>query len=173
MKSHPILFSAPMIRALLAGKKTVTRRMSKQWLKVKAGDELWCRETWRTRAAFDGLRPAEVGKRVGKDVRFEADGSVMDISGCREEFVSGKIRASIHMPRWASRITLEATEDARLERLHDITEEDAVAEGMQIVGPASTTDRGSFAMLWDSLHGKDAPWSSNPGVIRLAFKVKA
>ena len=169
MKSHPILFSAPMIRALLAGRKTVTRRMSKQWLKVKAGDELWCRETWKHRT--DGL---------ALGAWYRADGHI-DIPGW-------PWKPSIFMPRKYSRITLEATEDARLERLHDITEEDAVAEaiyrmpggvfegrrdavdGRTLITPWMTAVE-AYADLWDSLHKKD-PWSSNPLVVVLSFEVK-
>ena len=162
MKSHPILFSAPMIRALLAGTKTVTRRMSKQWLKVRAGDEFWVRETWKHRT---------FGMASG--AWYRADGHI-DIPGW-------PWKPSIFMPRKYSRITLEATEDARLERLHDITEEDAKAEGCAsadlvtlrecILSPELGSYRLTYQSLWDSLHGKDAPWSSNPEVCVVRFKV--
>lgn len=124
MKEHPILFSAWSIRAVLAGRKTNTRRMSEVWMKVKAGDMLWVRENYQLETILEDL-PA--GLLVGsKDpVRY-----------CADEFVRGvpidyfgRIRASRFMPRWASRITLEATEDARREPLADISEEDAIAEG--------------------------------------------
>ena len=165
MKSHPILFSAPMIRALLAGKKTVTRRMSKQWLNVKAGDELWCRETWKHRT--DGL---------ALGAWYRADGHI-DIPGW-------PWKPSIFMPRKYSRITLEATEDARLERLQDITEEDAIAEGVEPwphnpLQPMTSGEmgaespyRGGYACLWDDINDEVATWKSNPKVVRLAFKVK-
>ena len=93
---------------------------------------------------------------------------------------------SIHMPRWASRITLEITE-VRVERLNDISEADAKSEGVQpyIFGHGPVSDsaynaeggyhngrgyRDGFEILWDSINGKKHPWDSNPWVWVIAFK---
>jgi hypothetical protein len=149
MKERPILFSAPMIRALLDGRKTQTRRivkpqhascdriadqdedqvlfMSSQGTHCQArnpygvpGDLLWVRENYRLDVAYDNLKPSEVTGRAA--VWYEAGGAV-------GFGVSGRMHPSIHMPRWASRITLAITE-VRVERLQEITEADARAEGI-------------------------------------------
>jgi len=133
---RPILFSGPMIRAILAGRKTQTRRVAKltgagrvkeagshrNWHladpdAVKAcpygtpGDRLWVRETF----CDTGCQRAV----------YRADTAV-------ENWKYRIWRPSIYMPRWASRITLEIT-DVRLERLQDISEADAAAEGVEQV----------------------------------------
>lgn len=73
------------------------------------------------------------------------------------------------MPRWASRTTLEVT-GVKVERLNDISEEDAILEGMQSPGiPAATTNRGAFALLWESINRKGS-WKLNPWVWAYAFK---
>jgi len=194
VKEHPILFSAEMVRALLADKKTVTRRLSKSWLKVKAGDLLWVRETH-----------SEGCDEYGCEVMiYAADGSYKIVGATGEgygrvlELLEGKCgehatrrddkwTPSIFMPRWASRITLRATADARLERLRDITKADALAEGITVLALQSEDDPSawyqsapgihqersaqlSYAALWDSLSGKTHPWTSNPEVVRIAFK---
>ena len=84
-------------------------------------------------------------------------------------------RPSIHMPRWACRLTLEVV-SVRVERLQDITEEDAKAEGMAVpVGQDFVAARGLFAALWDKINGdrwpkRMASWEANPWVWRLVFK---
>jgi hypothetical protein len=95
MKSHPILFSGEMVRALLAGRKTQTRRLSDSWMKVKAGDELWVRETWASPEA-DKSRPGRVAYDAdgmcgcwigsGEDRHFVCHGRVMGASGYHECF---------------------------------------------------------------------------------------
>lgn len=164
MKEHGILFSAPMVRALLARRKTQTRRMSKQWLRVKAGDVLWVRENWWKipEPSFQQLRD---GADTWPKVAYDADES--DI--CREQnrVMGWKLKPSIHMPRWASRIALIATEDAREQELWDVKAWECVAEGIEgDIGNAVP----NFVRLWDSLHGKEDPWASNPTVVRLAFR---
>lgn len=178
VREKPILFSAPMVRALLAGKKTQTRRLlnpqpiqsimdADHWrefnevvgvglLPAEAGGErqigwtwkgtrfmpwprsirhmspygmpgerLWVRETWAMEPEFDRLKPSDVARAA---VEYLADGKrrppLNDVL-----FSRGKTRVSIFMPRWASRITLEVT-GVRVERVQDISEEDAVAEGV-------------------------------------------
>lgn len=86
-------------------------------------------------------------------------------------------RNSIHMPRYASRIMLDVV-SVRVERLHDITEDDALAEGIDADGPIGNLrvalDMGyaryQFAALWDVINGKRAPWASNPWVWRVEFR---
>ena len=195
--------SAPMVRAVLDGSKTQTRRIVKPqpvpWCamddeqtlpfiehgKVKClaefgalevlcpygvvGDRLWVRETW---AAYTGLSidgecdeitctPSEMQERCGTsraDVVYFAD----------SKSAPDRWRPSIHMPRWASRITLEIT-DVRVERLNDISKEDARAEGVVPL----VMDCGSFLPrfegVWGHVYGPDS-WASNPWVWALTFK---
>ena len=190
MTDYPIIFSAPMVRALLDGRKTMTRRLAWQppracilgsvefpspWKKVRPGDRLWVREAWRTEARHDGIPPRDVLSSA--IVSFDADYATEPNDGCR-----GKDRRSFHMPRWASRITLIVTA-TKLERLKDISEEDALAEGIsplpsgrfycgfdeegEITCKSPVT---AYAWLWDSLHGEDA-WAANPEVVALTFRV--
>lgn len=210
MADRPIIFSAPMVRALLDGRKTQTRRvlkpqpperpapnchpsykqkhpapyldaycgerataanprgMSRDWhwwqvddrpgpvacrAPYAPGDRLWVREAW----ASDGM--------VG--VRYYATDDVHELR---------RKRSPIHMPRWASRLTLLVT-DVRVQRLQEISEADAKAEGVGGVcwedwrdygGPSSY--RLPFRSLWNSIHGHDA-WDDNPGVCALTFTV--
>ena len=155
MSEKPILFSAPMVRAILAGRKTMTRRalknqpvelpdFNKGSLSIcvggskytafqpeitalhcphgKPGDRLWVRESWRVSNAYDHLPPRDIPQWY--PVEYEATSIVANKN------VLGKLRPSIFMPRWASRINLELTA-VLVERLQDITEEDAMAEGCQ------------------------------------------
>ena len=185
MTERPILFSAPMVRALLARRKTMTRRVLKPqpdpWitqcgftcftpprsfsgrgifqeketaekffpLKYAIGDRLWVRETWRASSAHDDLAPSEIPP--GDGIEYAAD---------PERVLTGRNRAAIHMPRWASRITLEVTA-VRIERLHAIEEDAAHAEGVK--------HRRAFALLWESINGVDA-WRTNPWVAVLTFR---
>lgn len=198
-KEYPILFSAPMILRLLVNEKHVTRRLDPQWLKVKAGDRLWCRETWATpekdrarpgRVAYnaDGLCGAFIGDGGG-GLDFICHGRVHQADGYRQCFPAGGAatcnlakytdirhgeypsyrygwRPSIHMPRWASRILLECTEDARMEPLHDLTDEEAVLEGCP--GSPDWTPSMEFAALWGKLHAEPGTtWKCNPDVVRV------
>lgn len=200
MTERPILFSGEMIRALLAGRKTQTRRPVKQrpvldsyneigsWdgpgeedeytLSLcpygKPGDTLWVREAW-------GIGGS--GYLVDPTLNYRADGAQRpldpDLNHMRPEvakvFAKGW-RPSIHMPRWASRITLQVT-DVRVERVQDISEEDARAEGV-IEEPVYCAKHGrlacSFAILWDSIHkeGSGFSWDQNPWVWVVKFEVR-
>ncbi|TWC17113.1 hypothetical protein FBY06_11839 [Pseudomonas sp. SJZ085] len=143
IKERPIPFSAPMVRAILDGRKTVTRRPVKgaglKWLEDftpeyvadpanslcpygKPGDRLWVRET----CFINDYREAAVPKdeRADCEIVYRADG-IPDWEG--EEALI-RWRPSIHMPRWVSRILLEII-DVRVEQLRDISEEQAQAEG--------------------------------------------
>lgn len=176
MSEHPILFSGPMVRAILAGQKTMTRRVvngeALKWLTPDTfppafvadwnglcpygvpGDLLWVREAFMPRPGFE---------RVSRP-HYRADDD-------RPEW-RGLWKPSIHMPRWASRITLRVT-DVRVERVQEITEGDAVREGVQAIpeAPASLTDRTAFASLWDSLNAKRGHgWDVNPWVWVVSFE---
>ena len=144
MKERPILFSAPMVRAILAGTKTQTRRAAKltanghvkesgghrRWHPGdpdarlacpygQPGDRLWVRETWAAPHSDDARPPRSI----------HCDWTQIHYAATEER--GGLMwRPSIHMPRWASRITLEIT-GVRVERLKDISEDDAVAEGIE------------------------------------------
>lgn len=155
VKERPILFSGPMVKAILAGKKTQTRRLVKaprgsepSHAGVDFGcpygqlfDRLWVRESWQCNHADQDR----------SKVNYRADG--------RDRLLW---TPSIHMPRWASRITLEVT-DVRVQRLQDISEEDAKAEGAE--------GREAFASLWDAINGNRASWASNPWTWAIGFRV--
>jgi hypothetical protein len=169
---RPILFSGSMVRAILAGTKTVTRRIVRAPKSMRdlaslrcpygaPGDRLWVRETWQTETHPDDRDAAKVSYRADGEVHCEGDRWTW--------------RPSIHMPRWASRITLNVV-STRMERLHSITEEDAIAEGVDAVSVADVPRNGTlsrvadFAQLWQMINGKRAPWASNPPVWRVEFK---
>ena len=205
MPDRPILFSAPMVRALLAGTKTQTRRIAKvrKGLKLEnliehgerregsiihatrdmlapprfaIGDRLWVKETWRTHRSWDDHKPSDV--IPCSRLWYEADGR----DNCDQH---GKARVSIHMPRWASRLTLTVT-DVRVERLQDISEADAIAEGCSPLShPMGRTDllwheigpeqwqapTRWYRNLWDSINGPGA-WDANPWVVAVSFDVR-
>lgn len=205
---RPILFNGPMVRAILEGRKTVTRRPvkatkahadgfmmldhGKGWRPYNAfgdfasdhegmeypiacpygklGDRLWVRET----CFINDYREASVPEqeRADCETHYRADG-IPDFEG-EEELI--RWRPSIHMPRWASRILLEVT-DVRVERLQDITEEQALAEGIKKHSDGgyhvedgkhfSDSPVESFACLWSSVGGD---WDANPWVWCVSFK---
>jgi hypothetical protein len=228
-KERPILFSAPMVRAILDGNKTQTRRLVKpqppnreccgglsvvlrdipetnSWYAAdvaaenhfgteyrpvpqlsidrwichygKPGDRLWVREAIELKHLGENTFPSPV---------YQADGShVMDGENraSNHEFMGRRVHPSIHMPRWASRITLEIT-GVRVERLQSISEEDARAEGITDGGcltcgnpepcgceNAKPDARDAFIHLWHSIHAWDGPngWISNPWVWVVGFK---
>jgi hypothetical protein len=168
MKERGILFSREMVLALLAGRKTVTRRMSAQWDGLVVGQRLWVRETWAPADARYSMVP----------VLYRADGDAQAVEGNRW-------RPSLHMPRWASRILLEVTEPVRVERVQDITEEDAIREGVERddepcdhsrlscdeIGCMGPTHKSAFVAIWQQLHTKPGErWEDNPTVRRIAFR---
>lgn len=198
MTDRPIIFSAPMVRALIEGRKTQTRRVLKQqpyeyrgkwWVTDRAsgdcelqdwanghvgvglpyapGDRLYVREAWTARMTH-GWTIADARSRMfQEEILYRADGHESDDGWW----------PSIHMPREFSRLTLTVTE-VRVQRLQDISEEDAMAEGAMrwgadFHGGGSThqTARENFASLWNSLHGPEA-WDANPWVVALAFTVQ-
>lgn len=205
MKEHPILFKAPMVRAILESRKTQTRRVVKMlpsaWCeKVKGndwhpneigewryqegmwyglsgwntmaearcpygqpGNRLWVRETWRVmgNGPDDTLDMFDID-----DIQYRADDDQSYIE---------KYRPSIHMPRWASRILLEVTA-VRVERLQDISEADATAEGWE-KRPLVSEDpqvhadaaRDWYSDLWEQLNGPGS-WAANPWVWVVEFR---
>jgi hypothetical protein len=210
MKEHPIIFSAPMVNAILSGKKTQTRRVVKirkggrNWHRDdpaaisacpygQVGDRLWVRETWtqyqtvNSIKRLDGRSYSEVSDGL---VGYRADGSdtIKDFrehimltgeSDIEEVITNGdKWRPSIHMPRWASRITLEVT-DVRIERLQDISNPDAEEEGIANINGTYAVDmdaprcwqqaRDAFQDLWLQINGPKS-WDANPLVWRIEFR---
>lgn len=191
MKARPILFSAPMVRAILEGRKTQTRRVVKPQpvdpftgrdLSAGArpdslphcpygqpGDHLWVRETWQPERHNQCER-----------ITYAADGGVafVDDSDVPRNWRRPKAARTgnitpLYMPRWASRITLEVT-GVRVERLQDITEEDARAEGVEAddigkVGLPCYSARQNFERLWESINGAGS-WAANPWVWVVEFR---
>lgn len=224
MKERPIIFNGEMVRAILDGRKTQTRRIMKKqpvlngnlyevfgaaWSKGvtsvpavpghslstrcpfgEVGDRIWVRETF---AAFDADwkfpgRPHDLKDGPWPNVIYPASGSgVLPVT----------LRPSIHMPRWASRITLEIT-GVRVERLNDISHEDAGREGVHtevldqtvVARNYAAEDeffqfwsesmphyvemnelfRASFHSLWQSIYGEES-WQANPWVWVIDFRL--
>lgn len=196
-KERPILFSGPMVRAILEGRKTQTRRIVKSkgtwdvlhnpdsdrvwpgaedecgdWQDFECpygnvGDVLWIREAWAH---------IVVGNQI--DYLYRADHH----KGLEKRDGDQKWKPSIHMPRVACRLMLEIT-GVRVERLNEISEHDAKSEGIDQVrniwklygerqpGTASETGQPikSFASLWESINGPES-WSANPWVWVVEFK---
>lgn len=145
------------------------------------GDILYCKETFR-RVCAGEIKGGDGKLRYG--IQYRADNFIH--WNTRETKMSGgwkdtetpmqfqdvPWKPSIFMPRWASRITLEIME-VRVERLNEITEEDAMSEGVDWkdhAGLASKTAKKLFAQLWDSINGKKFPWSGSPWVWVITFK---
>ena len=209
----PILFSGEMVRAILDGRKTMTRRVIKpqpehddvilrypnpygnaeaalppdypdadagamagrdEWICPYGapGTRLWVRESF---ALHGG-----VNEEGSQTIEYRAD-AVKDDSGERDgwwfgyRFIPGSMpwRPLIHMPRWASRITLEVTA-VKVERVQDISEDDARAEGVRgnAIGPWGCEGLiEDFSELWDSINAKRGyPWASNPWVWVVSFE---
>ncbi|QGW02666.1 hypothetical protein F9282_06570 [Proteus terrae subsp. cibarius] len=209
MKEHGIIFNSEMVRAILDGRKTQTRRIVKNvmpdngmWLKKptktrsgttthvldapkynlcplgKAGDHLWVRETWMPDAPRDGTW-GDVEFYGCKDSQLsmiperfrKSEYCIHRASWDGDELIGWT--PSIHMPRWASRITLEIT-DVRVERLNDISNDDAKSEGCWYgrgggVPDKAITPSDQFPTLWEEIYG-DGSWSSNPWVWVIEFK---
>ena len=191
VKERPIIFSAPMVRAILGGRTTQTRRRVKphppEWINELHGGELSKRAPYaieddEQRVFGWGFQDDHdryykfpygiIGDRLWVretyavcadcNIFYKADGEPFPWDGI-------KWKPSIYMPRRASRLTLEIT-DVRVERLKDISEKDAIAEGCQCAGvPASITNVGAFAKLWESISGEGS-WSQNPWVWVIEFK---
>lgn len=180
MTTRPIIFSAPMVRALFEGRKAQTRRLIASPLaKCEPGDLLWVRESFAFDPNFNRLSPAAVPQHERVPVFYE--------SGAKPIIKHWhKVRPSIHMPRWCSRLTLEVT-SLTTGPLSTITDADAIAEGVvksnrglwlwygrpcDVGEPARLwgSPRAAFADLWNWLHG-DGAFKSNPEVAAINFKV--
>lgn len=193
IKERPILFTGPMVQAILDGRKSQTRRVVKPQpddrpgidctrllFKRKDGSPLV--DTAAEEAAFMcpyGLR----GDRLWVRETFlivggEADHRIVyrASNDGPDEWVSPVWRPSIFMPRWASRITLEIT-GVRVERLQEITKADCLAEGIEYMPAAAAimntsvwTFDAAFRAGWNKINGKRAPWANNPWVWVVEFK---
>lgn len=143
------------------------------------GDRLWVRESFYEHGRWQGggYDPEDSYFVSDKQVLYPADGIQRPSERKREDF--WRSRPSIHMPRWASRITLEIT-GVRVERLNAISQEDAHAEGMELTGWRPTyydpdsggdfmTPYDNFAELWSSIYGAES-WQANPWVWVVEFK---
>ena len=233
MMEKPILFSAPMVNAILEGRKTQTRRvMSVQpperydghvdfggnsafavWLGEteeqdsthggalkfpygNIGDSLWVRENIRFGIGYDGVKPSAIPKEPHIKRWYEADTGLGHVP-----HGFGVLRPNIFMPRYFSRILLDIT-GIRVERLNDISEEDAQAEGVpenmtyvpvqvgqeamealkagghtkfieRMVNPPVMQDwRAGFRRLWESINGQES-WDENPFVWVIEFTRRA
>ena len=224
MSDKPILFSAPMVRALLAGSKTQTRRaitlptrtasggriyerkdmggwevtthggpgvfrvvggervpVSEEpglWhlttgtcvsLRIKTGHRLWVRENFAICPTTAWALPKTVSPDPDMAAYYRAD---FDRSG------RPRWKPSIHMPRWASRLTLTVT-DVRVQRLQEISEGDARAEGCEPTGCAKVlapedgfpSYRSAYDILWEAINGTGS-WDANPFVAAYTFTVE-
>lgn len=207
MKERPILFSASMVRAILDGRKSQTRRIVKPqpehglqmchysptgWARNRdaeghactcdparapygvPGDRLWVKETHAIvpRTAY------AMSEGVQQALRPDDNHDAAVYAADWERSKPGRWRPSIHMPRWASRITLEIT-DVRVERLNDISEADALAEGAEVCANgvwfdrsptfAGSDARGAYYCLWQHINGPGS-WAANPWVWVVEFK---
>lgn len=220
MADRPILFSAPMIRALLAGTKTQTRRLlkpqpSKPWdglfhdrgrwwtgdsltgeaietLRVPYahGDRLWVREAHYLTDDGDteyALFPADEGGEIAEHLEQIAR-MERDYPNPEHWAKHKRLRPSIHMPRWASRLTLTVTE-VRVQQLQEISEADVLAEGcpcdpdyhdttadgsnphmVRLEAWRWTSPRAWYHRLWDAINGPGS-WDANPWVVAVSFEV--
>jgi hypothetical protein len=212
MRERPILLNAEMVRAVLDGRKTQTRRIiqspaksmqangqkvidyrepgdkwygdhvfsmrnqsgtwcdyTKEQFLAKCpfgavGDRLWVRETFRVHS-----RATDVSTLVYKASERQSwteQTHRVPIAKCNKLVSPEKWTPSIHMPRWASRIKLEIT-GVRVERLQDISETDARAEG--ITGSLVRDVTAAYSALWQSINGEES-WQANPWVWVIEFK---
>lgn len=217
MTERPIIFNGDMVRAILRGEKTQTRRPVKpqpvflpdaipprwkwksrrfiaEWVDMAGGfgmqdfcpfgqpyDRLWGRETWRL-ADPDGEDAVSedvygpyapfVGGNGSRKIRWRV---IYRATSPESHPKYGKAlwTPSIHMPRWASRITLEIT-DINVERVQDITEDEAIKEGVvdPIMGTYGLNPRTIFRDLWDAIYAKRSglSWDENPWIWAITFR---
>ncbi|CZV58092.1 hypothetical protein VRM69_000183 [Enterobacter hormaechei] len=226
MKERGMIFNGEMVRAILDGRKTQTRRViasvghdnclplqkrtkTKDGIYThvmdapiyglcpfgKIGDRIWVRETWSD-VNLDGA-PAVAYRADDEVYDLMEDESLLDEDGafnyqdprvCKCQFaawhsdlisgIEGNWRPSIHMPRWASRLTLEIT-GVRVERLRSISQADAIAEGAPPSHPSIDAvsrdygypdfSRSWYGQTWQSIYGEES-WQTNPWVWVIEFK---
>lgn len=250
MVDRPILFSAAMVRALLAGRKTQTRRIidfpgidkvidfvrvafdkdtgvpiyemkdaggvfvtrpaGKHFVdyhyspRFAVGDRLWAREAWRVSSKWNVTAPRDLPARTMTTFFEVGGGSMGGIERCPTDRVrtadeypfdptyppvmpdwAGRKRAGMHMPRWASRLTLTVT-DVRVQRLQEISEADARAEGCPLTWDGKPYDppppdvdswqgygRYSYCLLWNKLNAsRGFGWEANPWIVAVTFTVE-
>lgn len=179
-KEKPIIFSTSMVQAIVKDSKTQTRRVIKSGLAKmqadhfgvansmwcpygKVGDTLWVREAWAAESKYDWTKPSEIPQ--GSMIFYPASGRDL-------RYAVGKTRPSIFMPRWASHITLKIT-DIRVERLQDITEGDAKAEGVSTpkVKGSWQSYVWAFKDIWNSINAKRGyGWETNPWIWVISFE---
>lgn len=188
MNQRGIIFSKPMVLALLADIKTQTRRKLKFQPANESelppltacpygqpGDRLWVREAWRTLKEYDAKQPGELLRDT--PLRYEADQHYNQY-----EFEPGRLRQGIFMPRWASRLELEITH-VGLQRLQDISNSDAIAEGIHAIHGTTPTEEfladeededllgpaDLYRAVWESLHGAGS-WEKNSWIWVVEFR---
>ena len=180
MTDIPIIFSGPMVRALLEGRKSMTRRLAFRfskdglskyataWQAVVLGTKLWVRENL-THITSDPVTAqpcsvhcytASIPPGMGSANPYEPN-YLFHNDG--EPNLKPKDISSRHMPRWASRLTLTVTA-TKIERLQMIRRSEIIAEGVESGIPVE------FECLWEMLHG-DGAWHQNPEVVALTFSV--
>lgn len=243
IKERPILFNAPMVRAILDGRKTQTRRVMRHqppsyeyklsrlmdttdsekrkhidkfhWVQMNGlnivsetniyfrcpygaiGGRLWVRETWQGPLFYDEI-PEDWNSdkyKTPEYCHYKASGDSCDFTDSDDNFVE-RWSPSIHMPRWASRILLEVT-NVRVERLQDISKEDAISEGFKAItkdgktikygvpdadGYPGNDDIGwdwcdwdvnpviAYKRLYESINGTGS-WDMNPWVWVIEFRI--
>lgn len=137
------------------------------WLRppIAKGDRLWVREAWRCNGWASDL--ATIFYRASEGDSYTAMCEQYPVAGRQPLRVTGSWRPSIHMPRWASRLTLYVA-DVRVQRLREINEEDAKAEGAKPWTGALQSYATDFARIWRDINGPDA-WDANPWVMAVTF----
>lgn len=225
MKDIPIIFSAPMVRALLDGRKTMTRRLLKpepeicfldgkqlpvgilhveneprprltigrvikaQEIRFAPGDRLWVRETWQLHSRATDLSTVVYRASINQSWTEAHEMFPDSLAGkLRPRPFQEGWRSPLHIPRWASRLTLIVT-DVKIERLMAISDEDAQAEGIveddgsepdiwYVPGAAAAgwkikmanNPAMVFRSLWENLNGIES-WNANPYVVAVSFTV--
>lgn len=196
---YPIIFNGPMVRAILSGRKTQTRRFLRKppsedfieyvsqvsggtassisgketiWSRIKPNDILWVRETFA--CVGDNADDIHACPDLRVHAYYAADSVLPEHL---------KWRPSIHMPRWASRIQLRVT-DVRTEHLNTISEQDALAEGCKTIrdncyvfegtgydkfGLCHSSAVTAFSILWDNIY--KGTWNMNPEIVVIKFEI--
>ncbi|MDQ9425224.1 hypothetical protein [Serratia marcescens] len=209
MKERPVIFNGEMVRAILDGRKTQTRRVMKVQPKpseTRPGDFWFSSKKLESMVHVSDFTPGnspiadchlffqehccpfgQAGDRLWVRETFGDCGNRLVYRADTEDGAASQVKCwvpSIHMPREACRILLEITA-VRVERLNDISEEDAEAEGIDMEALYDSQDcydciadhnmtgrptvKGAFKYLWESIYGVDS-WNANPWVWVIKFK---